>query len=166
MPIWDEHCLEFFSRSPQQTHRLGIRLGKELRLGDVICLQGELGSGKTTFVRGIAQGWGSPDAVSSPTFVLINEYRRADDGTPLHHLDAYRLENVQEAAELDLETLLTQGPLVIEWADRLLPILPGERLWVEIEYVDEEVRRFSFTAQGERYVTLLHALQKSVFGGD
>lgn len=165
MPIWDEHRLEVFSRSPQQTHRLGIRLGKELRLGDLICLQGELGSGKTAFVRGIAQGWGSPDAVSSPTFVLINEYRRAD-GTPLHHLDAYRLENVQEAAELDLETLLTQGPLVIEWADRLLPILPGERLWVEIEYVDEEVRRFSFTAQGERYDTLLRALQKSVFGGD
>ncbi len=165
MPIWDEHHLEFFSRSPQQTHRLGIRLGKELRLGDLICLQGDLGSGKTTFVRGVAQGWGSIDPVSSPTFVLINEYRRPDERT-LYHLDAYRIETAQEAAELDLETLLARGPLIIEWADRLLPILPAERLWIEIEYVDEEVRRFSFAAQGERYDTLLQVLQKSVFGGD
>lgn len=165
MPIWNDHHLEFFSRSPQQTQRLGIRLGEQLQIGDLICLQGELGSGKTTFVRGLASGWGSPAPVSSPTFVLVNEYPRAD-GTPLHHLDAYRIQNLYEAAELDLDTLLTTGPLVIEWAERISPLLPLERLWIEMEYVDEEMRRLWFSAQGARYDQLLKAFQKAIFGGD
>ncbi len=163
MPIWDEHHLEFFSRSPQQTQRLGIRLGRNLQIGDLIGLQGEIGSGKTTFVRGIASGWGSPDPISSPTFVLINEYRRPD-GLRLYHLDAYRLEHLQEALELDLEALLATGPLIIEWAERLIPLLPAERLWIEIEYVDEEVRRFWFTAQGPRYDRLVQQLRNSIYG--
>ncbi len=91
MPVLDEHSLDFFSRSPEQTRRLGARLGAVLRPGDVICLQGDLGAGKTTFVQGVAQGWGSLDSVSSPTFVIVNEYRRAD-GDLLFHMDAYRLE--------------------------------------------------------------------------
>ncbi len=162
MPIWDEHHLEFFSLSPQQTQRLGIRLGRILQIGDLICLQGEIGSGKTTFVRGVAGGWGSPDPVSSPTFVLINEYRRPD-GLRLYHLDAYRLE-LKEAVELDLEALLANGPLIIEWAERLIPLLPLDRLWIEIEHVDEEVRRLWFAAQGERYDRLLQQLRKSIYG--
>lgn len=67
-----------------------MRLGSELKTGDVICLQGNLGAGKTTFVQGLAQGWGSIDAVSSPTFIIVNEYRRATGGQ-IFHLDAYRL---------------------------------------------------------------------------
>ena len=86
MPILDAHMLEFFSRSPEQTRRIGMRLGGSLKTGDVICLQGELGAGKTTFVQGLAQGWGSIDTVSSPTFILVNQYRRADGGK-LFHLD-------------------------------------------------------------------------------
>ena len=80
MPILDSHTIEFFSRSPEQTRRIGMRLGSELKTGDVICLQGNLGAGKTTFVQGLAQGWGSIDAVSSPTFIIVNEYRRATGG--------------------------------------------------------------------------------------
>ncbi|MFN3743045.1 MAG: tRNA (adenosine(37)-N6)-threonylcarbamoyltransferase complex ATPase subunit type 1 TsaE [Anaerolineales bacterium] len=165
MPIWNEHHLEFFSHSPQQTQRIGIYLGKELQIGDLICLQGELGSGKTTFVRGLASGWGNLIPVSSPTFILLNEYPRAD-GIPLHHLDAYRIENLQEAVELDLETLLSSGPLVIEWAERISTLLPPERLWIEMEYVDEEMRRLWFSAQGERYDQLLKSLHRAIFGGD
>ncbi len=103
MSILDAHMLEFFSRSPEQTRRIGVRLGGMLQAGDVICLQGELGAGKTTFAQGLAQGWGALDSVSSPTFVLVNQYRRADGGL-LFHVDAYRLDSVPEAEELDLDS--------------------------------------------------------------
>src|SRR5687767_15626144 len=124
MPILDSHTMDFFSRSPEQTRRVGSRLGGALQTGDVICLQGELGAGKTTFVQGIAQGWGSLDSVSSPTFILVNMYRRADQGkggaTPplLFHMDAYRLESTLEAEQLDLDSMLAQGALLIEWPER------------------------------------------------
>src|SRR5512135_3538255 len=104
MPILNARTLEFFSRSPDQTRRLGVRLGALLQPGDLICLSGDLGAGKTTLVQGVAQGWGSLDTVSSPTFVLVNEYRRPD-GAFLFHLDAYRLESEPEAAELDIDGL-------------------------------------------------------------
>ena len=116
MPILDSHTIEFFSRSPEQTRRIGMRLGSELKIGDVICLQGNLGAGKTTFVQGLAQGWGSIDAVSSPTFIIVNEYRRATGGQ-IFHLDAYRLESMPEAEELDLDAMLSEGVVIIEWPD-------------------------------------------------
>ena len=90
-----------------------MRLGGELNTGDVICLQGDLGAGKTTFVQGLAQGWGSIDLASSPTFILVNEYRRAN-GSLIFHLDAYRLESTPEAEELDLDSMLAEGLLIIE----------------------------------------------------
>jgi tRNA threonylcarbamoyladenosine biosynthesis protein TsaE len=163
MPILDPNTLEFFSRSPEQTRRVGMRLGGLLQTGDVICLQGELGAGKTTLVQGIAQGWGSLDAVSSPTFVLINIYRRPD-ATQLFHLDAYRLESVPEAEELDIDTLLSQGPLVVEWPERIEPVLPDEHLWMKLDYVAEEHREMRFTTRGERYESLLAALRHAVYG--
>jgi tRNA threonylcarbamoyladenosine biosynthesis protein TsaE len=117
MPILDQHTLDFFSRSPEQTRRVGMRLGSMLRSGDVLCLQGNLGAGKTTFVQGLAQGWGTLDAVSSPTFIIVNLYRRAD-GARLHHMDAYRLDSLPEAEELDLDAMLAEGPLLVEWPER------------------------------------------------
>ncbi|HNO86433.1 MAG TPA: tRNA (adenosine(37)-N6)-threonylcarbamoyltransferase complex ATPase subunit type 1 TsaE, partial [Anaerolineales bacterium] len=86
MPILDSHTIEFFSRSPEQTRRIGMRIGAGLKAGDVICLQGNLGAGKTTFVQGLAQGWGSLDSVSSPTFILVSQYRRANGDRRKHHL--------------------------------------------------------------------------------
>ncbi len=163
MPILAPNTLEFFSRSPEQTRRVGMRLGNLLRSGDVICLQGELGAGKTTLVQGLAQGWGSLDAVSSPTFVLVNVYRRPDTAQ-LFHLDAYRLESAAEAEELDIDSLLIQGPLVVEWPERIEPVLPGERLWVKLEYVAEEHREMQFAPRGEHYERLLAALRQAVFG--
>lgn len=165
MPILDEHSLEFFSHSPEQTRRFGIRLGSLLQNGDVLCLQGDLGAGKTTFVQGLAQGWGSLDSVSSPTFILVNLYRRPDS-MPLFHLDAYRLESALEAEELDLDAMLAQGPLAIEWAERLKPILPPERLWIQMEYVAEENRKICFSAIGKRYDDLLAQLRQASFGAD
>src|SRR5512134_3667586 len=116
MPILDPSTLEFFSRSPEQTRRLGVRLGSLLQTGDLVCLSGDLGSGKTTLVQGIAQGWGTLDTVTSPTFVLVNEYRRPENARAgvqcLYHLDAYRIDSAWEAEELDLERMQESGPLV------------------------------------------------------
>jgi tRNA threonylcarbamoyladenosine biosynthesis protein TsaE len=165
MPILDAHTLEFFSRSPEQTRRIGMRLGGLLRQGDVICLQGDLGAGKTTLVQGLAQGWGSLDPVSSPTFIIVNNYRRPDD-EQLFHMDAYRLDSAPEAAELDLDEMLARGSLLIEWPERIREILPAEYMWISFEYVAEENRHMVIKATGARYDDLLTALRQDLFGGD
>ena len=134
MPILTSNNVDFISRSPEQTRRLGIRLGVLLKPGDVLCLTGDLGSGKTTFVQGLAKGWGSVDPVSSPTFVLVNQYRQPN-GNQFHHLDAYRIESVSEAEDLDIEALQMNGPLVVEWSDRIAKALPAEHLLVDLSWV-------------------------------
>ena len=156
--------MDFFSRSPEQTRRIGVRLGGALQAGDIICLQGDLGAGKTTFVQGIAQGWGSKDSVSSPTFILVNVYRR-DDESQLFHMDAYRLDSTPEAEELDLDTMLAQGPLIVEWPERIDGLVPSENLWVQLEHVDEEEREMKFKAHGKRYDQLLDVIRHAI-GGD
>ena len=163
MPILDEHTFEFFSRSPEQTRRIGMRLGGALEPGDLICLRGELGAGKTTLVQGLAQGWGSLDSVSSPTFVLVNEYRRPD-GCLLFHMDAYRLESGAEAAELDGDWMLAEGALVVEWPERVQGILPDEALKISLDALAEEQRQMQFIAQGARYDQMLARLQRMMFG--
>jgi tRNA threonylcarbamoyladenosine biosynthesis protein TsaE len=156
--------MEFFSRSPDQTRRLGMRLGSLLQPGDVIGLSGDLGAGKTTLVQGIAQGWGSLDAVSSPTFVLVNQYRRPD-GQVLFHLDTYRLGNVAEAIDLDLDNMMESGALVVEWAERIKPALPDETLWIQLRWVADERRNMVFTPNGERYEKIMAEFRHQVFGG-
>jgi tRNA threonylcarbamoyladenosine biosynthesis protein TsaE len=163
MPILDAHTLDFVSRSPEQTRRIGMRLGALLAPGDLVCLQGELGAGKTTLVQGMAQGWGALDPVSSPTFVLVNIYRRADD-SEFFHMDAYRIESAAEGEELDLDAMLEEGPLLVEWAERLKEILPHENLWVNLEHVSDEHRQLRFAAHGKRYDALVTELQQALFG--
>ncbi len=150
MPVLDRQSLEFISRSADQTRRVGMRLGALLQPGDLVCLIGDLGAGKTTLVQGISAGWGSLDAANSPTFVLVNLYRRPD-GNRLYHLDTYRLSGAAEAEDLDLDALLESGSLVIEWADRIQGALPNERLWVVLHWVDENQRDIVFSAYGPRY---------------
>ena len=164
MPILNANTLEIFSRSPEQTRRVGMRLGGLLLPGDVVCLQEELGAGKTTLVQGLAQGWGSLDDVSSPTFMLVNIYRRPDSSC-LFHLDTYRIESIPEAEELDLEDMLVQGPLVVEWPERLKEILPVASLWVQMTYQAEEHRSMLFSANGERHLRILDDFRQLVFGG-
>jgi len=164
-PIIDQNSLEIISRSTEQTRRVGLRLGSLLRPGDVICLIGDLGAGKTTLVQGLAAGWGSLDPVSSPTFMLVNMYRRADDAQ-LHHLDAYRLSGPSEALDLDIDEMLFRGSLVIEWADRIENALPSERIWVTMNWRGDTQRDLLFTAQGKRYQDLLVAFRQKVYGGD
>jgi tRNA threonylcarbamoyladenosine biosynthesis protein TsaE len=123
----------------------------------------DLGAGKTTLVQGVAQGWGSLDAVSSPTYILVNIYRRPDSCS-LFHLDTYRIETISEAEELDLDDMLVQGPLLIEWPERLMPILPEDHLWVKLNYQDDEQRSMLFSPHGERYLELMDEFRQSVFG--
>jgi tRNA threonylcarbamoyladenosine biosynthesis protein TsaE len=165
MPILDEHSLDFISHSPEQTQRLGVRLGELLRPGDLICLAGDLGSGKTTLAQGIARGWGAVDLVTSPTFVLINEYRRADS-SKLLHVDAFRLDRLQEARALGLTELLEDGaPVLIEWPERLEGLLPSDRLLVTLEWADDLRRTVRMEARGVRYERLLRQVRHAAFGG-
>ena len=162
-PILDRDSLEIISRSTEQTRRVGMRLGAMLEPGDIICLIGDLGAGKTTFVQGLAAGWGSLDPVSSPTFVIVNVYRRLDQHK-LFHLDAYRLSGPAEATDLDLDSMFDSGSLVIEWADIIAEALPAERLWVNLRYVDENQRDLIFTAHDQRHQRLLAEFRGQVYG--
>jgi tRNA threonylcarbamoyladenosine biosynthesis protein TsaE len=164
MPILSAHSLEIISRSPEQTRRVGMRLGALLKPGDVVCLVGDLGAGKTTLVQGIAAGWGSLDPVCSPTFVLLNVYRRANGGR-LYHLDAYRISGAPEAEELDLDVFLEKGPLVVEWAERIRPALPSDHLWTTLTWVDDSQRDLIFAAHGLRFQKMLAGFRKRVYGG-
>jgi tRNA threonylcarbamoyladenosine biosynthesis protein TsaE len=164
MPILEANTFDFISRSPDQTRRVGMRLGAILRRGDVVCLDGELGTGKTTLVQGLASGWGSTDPVSSPTFVIINLYRRTDD-EKFAHLDAYRLEGPGDAEMLDIEELLANGPLVVEWAPRIQDSLPDDNLAVQLTWVEDEYRDLKFKANGEHYEDMLGNLQENIVRG-
>ena len=104
------------THSPAETEAFGERVGKRLRAGDLVLLTGELGAGKTTFVRGVARGAGSSAQVASPTFQLVRMYAGR---VQLAHVDLYRIETPSELADLGLDELLDQGAVVVEWGDRL-----------------------------------------------
>ena len=149
------------SHSPAETRALGRKLGKLLQPGDLLCLQGDLGAGKTTLTQGIAEGWGSTDPVSSPTFVMVNLYR-AQDGTPLYHMDAYRIESLPEAEQIGLDDMLAEGALIVEWPERIEPILPTERLWLTLAHVSENEREITIAASGKRYELLTKRLTPDI----
>ena len=104
------------TRSPAETEAFGERFGKRLRVGDMVLLTGELGAGKTTFVRGVARGTASAAPVASPTFQLVRVY---PGRVQLAHVDLYRIETPSEFGDLGLDELLDQGAVVVEWGDRL-----------------------------------------------
>lgn len=108
--------LEHRTSSPAETEEAGRRLGERLDAGDIVLLVGELGAGKTTFVRGVARGTGSSADVASPTFQLVRLYRGR---VQLAHIDLYRIENSAELGDLGLEELAGEGAVVVEWGDRL-----------------------------------------------
>ncbi len=165
MAILKPNAFEFFSHSADQTRRLGVRLGAMLPVGTVICLEGDLGSGKTTLVQGIAQGWGSTDRVTSPTFVIINQYQRPN-GMHLYHADAYRLaeNDPLDVAMVDIDQALENGILVVEWADRLKASLPQEHIWIEMNWTGPQSRHFILTPEGKQNRTILRNLQQAIYG--
>ena len=130
--------------------------------GDVIALAGELGSGKTTLVRGLAQGMGFlSEEISSPSFTLVNEYQGP---LPLFHIDLYRLGDVRELHEIGYEEYISEaGVAVIEWADRIRNAIPNESLWITLQYQSEESREIVMQPQGDRYEKMIEELQKKVY---
>jgi tRNA threonylcarbamoyladenosine biosynthesis protein TsaE len=165
MAILDERTLEFISSSVEQTVRLGVRLGELLQAGDVLCLAGELGAGKTVLARGVGRGWGTAVRVTSPTFTLINEYPRAHDGAVLYHVDGYRLSGPADIATTGLEDLFSaENVIVIEWPERLAMLLPEDRLDIALAYVNETKRSLRFNAAGARSEDLLKEFRRRAFG--
>ncbi len=163
MAVIEKGSFEVISRSPTQTRRVGMRLGELLQPGDVICLEGNLGAGKTTLVQGIASGWGSYDSVTSPSYVLVNVYRRMDQ-SQIFHLDAYRLSGPEEAVDLDLDAMISQGPLLIEWADRIQSALPDDYLWMKMRLINDEQRDFIVNAKGKRHQEILKSFRSDIYG--
>ncbi|HEY7251093.1 MAG TPA: tRNA (adenosine(37)-N6)-threonylcarbamoyltransferase complex ATPase subunit type 1 TsaE [Methylomirabilota bacterium] len=126
------------SRSPEETQAIGERLGARLVAGSVVACTGELGAGKTCFLQGLARGLGVTGDVTSPTFVLVNHYRGR---LPVYHLDAYRTGSLTELVDLGLEEMLHgDGVTVIEWADKLLPLLPARTIHVHLSGLGDEPR--------------------------
>lgn len=165
MPTVTITTLTFTSHQVAQTQALGASLGRLLRPGDVICLSGDLGAGKTAFTQGIGRGWGALEPVTSPTFTLIHEHHRPEDSTVLYHVDCYRLHGPADAWGIGLEDLWHgEGCIVIEWPENIQPALPPEHLWIAFTFEGEQQRLLTFEARGERYQTLLAALRACVPG--
>lgn len=166
-PIFGPDSLEVLSRSAEQTRRVGARLGQLLHGGEVICLEGGLGVGKTVLAQGIGEGWGTISPLLSPSFVLIREHRRPTGSQRLLHVDFYRLQEPQEAQRLGLEEWMEDADtvIIVEWPERAMTILPPQRLWVRVEFANGDRRRLLFTAQGDAYLPLLHTLRRAIFGG-
>jgi len=182
--------LKLVTLSSRQTFDVGKHLGKLLCPGDILCLFGELGAGKTKFAQGVAAGLGVCKPVTSPTFILIREYAGR---LPFYHMDAYRLSSSEEMEDLGYEEyFFGRGVTLLEWADRVKDILPGERLDIEInrcfndsepnddesndnesndsesndsESVEDNRRIFIFRPHGERYRRLVEELSKLVLLG-
>ena len=146
------------SSSEAETEALGERLAGLLRVGDVVALYGDLGAGKTTFVRGLARGLGSEDAVASPTFVLMHVY---EGRLPLYHFDAWRLEGPGDLAALGVEEYLEgDGVAVVEWSERAEGLFPPERLEVHLEQGGEpQERRVRLVGRGARGAELVEGLE-------
>ena len=151
--------MEIRLKGLKETEKFGIKLGKLLGPGDVVCLNGDLGAGKTTLTKSIGLGLGVEDYITSPTFSLINEY---DGIYPLYHFDVYRLENTEELFDLGFdEYFYDRGVSIIEWADRIESFLPEERIVLDIEnteHIDE--RKIKISIYGDRYKDILEGLDE------
>lgn len=150
--------LHITSKSPDETMKLGKKLATRLKPGSIVCLHGELGSGKTTLVKGLAEGLKlKQQKVKSPSFVLMNVY---EGKLPLYHFDFYRLENLREIEEIGYEEFLYgNGISAIEWADKLQELYPKECLKIELSHASANERRLVLTPQGNGYETILKGLK-------
>jgi tRNA threonylcarbamoyladenosine biosynthesis protein TsaE len=152
----------FRTNSPEETRRFGRELGELLRPGDFVGLTGPLGSGKTVVIQGAAVGLGFEGYVTSPTFIIVNEY---SGRVPIEHVDLYRITDARELEDIGYrEFFFGDGVALVEWADRVPELLPETRLDVAIVIAGEEAREFSVSAHGDT-VGLLRELERSWAGG-
>ena len=184
------YTLDIISHSSAQTQRLGMRLGNLLQGGELLLLDGQLGTGKTTFAQGLAQGMDITETINSPTFTLLKEYvgqaRPPSEISPdgelrakrrrrvaqhlqqrpaLYHFDLYRLDDPEEILDLGFEDYFTSsnGVCVVEWADKADALWPAERLRILMKALSETKRTLLFAATGVRYCELLRQFQKNTY---
>lgn len=134
----------FRTHSPEETQAIGVRVGQNLKPGDIVALIGDLGAGKTCLTQGIARGAkiDSNQIVNSPSYTLINEY---EGEIPIYHIDLYRLQQREEILDLGLEVYFEgNGICIIEWADRMLDLLPEGYMEIKLNWEDESVRTIEF----------------------
>lgn len=142
----------FLSQSVKQTHKLAKKILGELKGKNLICLYGPLGSGKTTFVQGLAKALGIKKRIISPTFILLREYKikpyplYPTPYTLFTHIDCYRLQNENDIRSIDLKETLSdkENLVIIEWAEKVKKVLPKERIDIKFEYLNENKRKISF----------------------
>lgn len=149
------------THSPEETAHLAGTIGKIIREGTVICLDGELGVGKTLFVRAVARTLGVESDVTSPTFNLMNIY---DAACPIVHFDLYRITSEEELEDIGFYEYAeaTEGIVLIEWAEKFPDAMPADHLSVRIEALNDEERQFTFVAKGKKSRALLEELKRIV----
>ncbi|NIO04899.1 MAG: tRNA (adenosine(37)-N6)-threonylcarbamoyltransferase complex ATPase subunit type 1 TsaE [Proteobacteria bacterium] len=150
------------SHSAAETRRVGRLLGQFLKPGSLVALSGELGSGKTQFIKGLASGLGVDKnyQVTSPSFVLINEY---PGRIPLYHLDLFRLSEGKDLEEMGLEEYFYgPGVTAIEWAEKATPFVPPQRIWVDIRWTGPNSRQLRIKAAGQKNAQILEAVSKEI----
>jgi len=162
-PILTGSSFDVITHSSAQTFRLGEILGRMLGPGDVVCLRGDLGSGKTRLVQGIGSGLGVRGTIRSPSFVLIAEHPPSGEGPRLYHVDLYRVNDVAAARALGLEDCLYgDGVTVIEWAERARALMPERALWICLSYLSYTKRSLVIEAPGEHYASIVAALKEEL----
>jgi len=133
--------IEVFSCSEDETISLGIQIAKNLKTGSVVALEGTLGSGKTYLSKGIALGLGIEDTITSPTFTIINEYKR-DSLPSLYHIDVYRLNNENDFEEIGAVEIINSGGIsIIEWSERVKNYIPKDAITISIQVTEEAKRK-------------------------
>jgi tRNA threonylcarbamoyladenosine biosynthesis protein TsaE len=160
-PNKESICLKIISKNPTETNYIGKIIGENLTHGDIVALIGELGAGKTSLTQGIARGLGVPEEyqITSPSFTLINEYHGK---ATLYHFDLYRLKGPVDLEDVGYEEYISgNGVKVIEWADKIINILPDDTLFISFTYIDENERELSITGKKE----LLDAISKELKDG-
>lgn len=145
--------MEVITKSARQTQKLGEKIGHGLKPGAIIALYGDLGSGKTTFIQGLARGLGIKKRIISPTFVFVRQYQVTNYQSPVtfYHIDLYRVEKFEDTKGLGLEEIFADqnGVIAIEWAEKIKKILPKKRIDIQFNYLN----------QGERKITIDEKLQ-------
>ncbi|MBW4827838.1 MAG: tRNA (adenosine(37)-N6)-threonylcarbamoyltransferase complex ATPase subunit type 1 TsaE [Clostridiaceae bacterium] len=152
--------MEIVLKGLEYTEKFGYKLGSLLKGGDIVCLTGDLGAGKTTLTKSIAKGLDVKDYVTSPTFALINEYKGR---VPVYHFDVYRLEGIEDVIDLGFEEYFySKGVTIIEWGDKIEKFLPEDILTVEMNRGKTDNERIvSIFSNGKRSETIIEELKKN-----